>query len=70
MKTIELQSFGIKNLQLAEQPKASPAPEEVLVKIEAVSLNAVDLLTINGKLNPDMALPYVPVADGATAARR
>lgn len=52
-------------MQLTEKPKPSPAPEEVLVKLEAVSLNAVDLLTITGKLNPNMSLPYVPVADGA-----
>ncbi|MEH2299718.1 MAG: NAD(P)-dependent alcohol dehydrogenase [Nostoc sp.] len=65
MQVIELQKFGIKNLQLTEKPKPSPAPEQVLVKMEAVSLNSVDLLTIEGKLNPKMALPYVPVADGA-----
>lgn len=65
MNAIELQGFGIKHLQMIEKPKPSPALEQVLVKMEAVSLNAVDLLTINGKLNPNISLPYVPVADGA-----
>jgi NADPH:quinone reductase-like Zn-dependent oxidoreductase len=66
MKAIELRNgFGIENLQLTEQPKPQPAKEEVLVKIEAVSLNYVDLLIIKGLLNPNFLLPYIPVCDGA-----
>ncbi len=63
---VQLQDgFGIKNLQLSEQLKPSPAKGEVLVKLEAASLNYVDLLVIKGLLNPQMPLPYIPVADGA-----
>jgi NADPH:quinone reductase-like Zn-dependent oxidoreductase len=66
MKAIELRNgFGIENLQLTEQPKPQPAKEEVLVKIEAVSLNYVDLLVVKGLLNPNLSLPYIPVCDGA-----
>ncbi len=66
MKAIALQqSFGIENLQLIEQPQPSPTEDEVLVKLQAVSLNAVDLLVIKGALNPNLPLPFVPVADGA-----
>jgi NADPH:quinone reductase-like Zn-dependent oxidoreductase len=66
MKAIELRNgFGIENLQLTEQPKPDPAKEEVLVKIETVSLNYVDLLVIKGLLNPDLSLPYIPICDGA-----
>jgi NADPH:quinone reductase-like Zn-dependent oxidoreductase len=61
MKAIELSNgFGIENLQLTEKPKPQPTKEEVLVKIEAVSLNYVDLLVIKGLLNPDLSLPYIP----------
>jgi NADPH:quinone reductase-like Zn-dependent oxidoreductase len=66
MKAIKLSNgFGIENLQLTERPKPDPAKGEVLVKIEAVSLNYVDLLVIKGLLNPDLSLPYIPVCDGA-----
>jgi NADPH:quinone reductase-like Zn-dependent oxidoreductase len=66
MKAIKLRNgFGIENLQFVEQSKPKPAKEEVLVKIEAVSLNYVDLLVVKGLLNPDLSLPCIPVCDGA-----
>ncbi len=66
MKTIELYpDFGISNLKVSERVKPTPAPGEVLVKIEAVSLNYVDLLVVKGILNPKLSLPYIPVCDGA-----
>jgi NADPH:quinone reductase-like Zn-dependent oxidoreductase len=66
MRVIQLQDgFGIDRLQLIEQPKPVPRPGEVLVRLEAVSLNYVDLLVVRGQLNPNLSLPYVPVCDGA-----
>lgn len=66
MRTIQLQDgFGIDHLQLIEQPVPIPGATEVLVRLEAVSLNYVDLLVVRGQLNPNLPLPYVPVADGA-----
>jgi NADPH:quinone reductase-like Zn-dependent oxidoreductase len=66
MKTIQLiDNFGIDNLRIVEQPQPQPTEKQVLVKIEAVSLNYVDLLVIKGLLNPDLSLPYIPVCDGA-----
>ena len=65
MKTIQLVDFGINNLKIIEQSLPQPTAEQVLVKIEAVSLNYVDLLVIKGLLNPDISLPYIPITDGA-----
>ncbi|XGV94679.1 MAG: NAD(P)-dependent alcohol dehydrogenase [Leptolyngbya sp. BL-A-14] len=66
MNVIQLQDgFGINCLQQAEQAKPSPAAGEVLVKLEAASLNYVDLMVIKGLLNLKLPLPYIPVADGA-----
>jgi NADPH:quinone reductase-like Zn-dependent oxidoreductase len=66
MNVIQLQNgLGIDRLQQVEQAKPNPATGEVLVKLEAVSLNYVDLLVVKGLLNPNLPLPYIPVADGA-----
>ncbi len=66
MRIIQLrEGFGLNHLQIIEQPKPIPAPGEVLVRLEAVSLNYVDLLLIKGLINPNLSLPYVPVCDGA-----
>ena len=71
MKTIQLvNDFGINNLKLTEQSQPHPIEEQVLVKIEAVSLNYVDLLVIRGLLNPNLPLPYIPVCDGAGIVER
>ncbi|MDJ0690676.1 MAG: NAD(P)-dependent alcohol dehydrogenase [Xenococcaceae cyanobacterium MO_188.B32] len=66
MKTIQLvERLGIENLKIVEQTKPQPTPEQVVVKIEAVSLNYVDLLVVKGLLNSNLSLPYIPVCDGA-----
>ncbi|MBE9103199.1 zinc-dependent alcohol dehydrogenase family protein [Vacuolonema iberomarrocanum] len=66
MKAIALQDgFGINQLQFIELADPTPASHEVLVKLEAVSLNYVDLLVIKGLLDPNLALPYIPITDGA-----
>ena len=66
MKTIQLRdSFGIDRLQLLKQSQPTPTSKEVLVKLEAASLNYVDLLMVRGQLSPNLLLPYIPVADGA-----
>ena len=70
MKTIQLVDFGIDNLKITEQSYPQATDEQVLVKIEAVSLNYVDLLVIKGLLNSDISLPYIPITDGAGIVER
>ncbi len=65
MKTVELVDFGINNLKVTEQSPVEPTAEQILVRIEAVSLNYVDLLVIKGLLNSDLSLPYIPITDSA-----
>jgi NADPH:quinone reductase-like Zn-dependent oxidoreductase len=66
MKLFEIRdSFGLDRLLPAERPDPEPRPDEVLVRLRAVSLNYRDLLVIQGKYNPKMKLPRVPVSDGA-----
>ena len=70
MKTVQLTNFGIDNLELVEKSQPQPTAEQVLVKIEAVSLNYVDLLVIKGLLNPSLSLPYTPITDSAGVVER
>jgi NADPH:quinone reductase-like Zn-dependent oxidoreductase len=66
MKLFEIRdSFGLGNLKLAERPTPEPQPDEVLIRLHAASLNFRDLLVVQGKYNPRMKLPRVPLSDAA-----
>jgi len=65
MKAFELRGFSFDQLVPAERPVPEPGAGEVLVRLHAVSLNYSDLLVVQGKYNPRMKLPRVPVSDGA-----
>jgi len=66
MKLLELRdSFGLDHLLPAEHHVPEPGPCEVLLRIRAASLNFRDLLIVQGKYNPRMKLPRVPLSDGA-----
>jgi len=57
--------FGIDQIQTISTPVPKVGPQEILVKMQAVALNYLDLLIIQGDLNPDLTFPFIPVADGA-----
>jgi NADPH:quinone reductase-like Zn-dependent oxidoreductase len=64
MKVYEIRDrFGLDALKLVERPQPQPGPNEVLLKVRAVSLNYRDLLVVKGLYNPKMPLPRVPVSD-------
>lgn len=64
MQVWQLPAFGLENLRLARRPVPRPGPDEVLVKVAAVSLNYRDKLIINGGLLPvPPPMPFVPVSD-------
>ena len=56
---------GVDDLRWVEQPMPVPAAGEVLVRIQAASLNFPDLLIVQGKYQMKPALPFVPGAEFA-----
>lgn len=65
MRVWEVQSFDISGLAMADRPSPVPGPNEVLVDIEAVSLNFRDIAIVSGVYAPDQALPLIPASDAA-----
>ena len=65
MKAWRITSFGIDNLSLDELPKPQPGPGQVLVAVNAVSLNYRDLSMVKGTYNPKLKMPRIPCSDGA-----
>jgi NADPH:quinone reductase-like Zn-dependent oxidoreductase len=68
LKTIIDGGFGLDNLKTIETPSREPGPGEVLLRVEAVSLNRRDLLLVQGVYNSRQELPSVPCSDGAGVA--
>lgn len=65
MKQFEIREFGIDQLAFAECEKPTPGFGQVLVRMTAASLNYRDLMVVEGKYNPKLKRPMVPLSDGA-----
>ena len=59
------QEFGVDNLKLVECDIPQPGPGEILVRMEAASLNYRDLLMVTGNYTRNLPFPLVPLSDGA-----
>jgi len=65
MRAYEIQNkFGLESLVQVERPDPSAGPYQAVIKMRAASLNYRDLLTVEGKYNPRLRLPLVPLSDG------
>lgn len=65
MRAYQFDAFALERLRLSECPAPTPAPDEVLLDVRAISLNYRDLLLIEGLYNPKLRLPATPISDGA-----
>lgn len=65
MKAWELNGFGLQHLRLTDRPVPKPAANEVLVRVDAVSLNYRDKLIYDGIYNPNLRFPVVQGADAS-----
>jgi len=57
--------FGFDHLALEERAVPSCGPRQVLVRVHAVSLNARDVMVVQGAYNPRQRLPLVVCSDAA-----
>jgi NADPH:quinone reductase-like Zn-dependent oxidoreductase len=64
MQAIRLENYGIESLKLAEIPTPEIDENEVLVRTIAVSLQYLDLLTVENTVGLNIPLPFVPVSEG------
>ena len=65
MQAIQLNGFGLDQLQRVELDQPEAGPGEVLVKMGAASVNPRDYQIITGQFTPNVAFPLVPLSDGA-----
>jgi NADPH:quinone reductase-like Zn-dependent oxidoreductase len=65
MKALQQVAFGLESLALREIPTPVPAPNEVLVQIEAAALNYLDVALATGTYSKELPLPRIPTSDGA-----
>lgn len=65
MQQWQIPSFGIDSLALVERDSPAVGPGEVKIRVHAVSLNYRDLMVVQGRYNPKLAMPRVPCSDGA-----
>ena len=64
MRVWELPAFGLSQLRLREREGLRPGAHQLRVRIRAAALNYRDLLMIEGRYDPRMRLPLVPLSDG------
>ena len=65
MKAIQLSGFGLDQLQVVALDLPEAGPGEVLVKLEAASVNPRDYQIITGGFTPNVEFPLIPLSDGA-----
>ena len=58
------EKFGLDNLEKQDVPPPKPGPGEVLIRMNAASLNYRDLVTVNGGYGKTVQAPLIPCSDG------
>jgi NADPH:quinone reductase-like Zn-dependent oxidoreductase len=65
MKVIEIRyGFGVDSLRLMERPDPVPRPGQVVLKMQAFSINYRDLLVVNGVGRWKPSVGRIPLSDG------
>lgn len=64
MQAIQIENYGIENLKLTEVPTPEIGENDILVRTTAVSLQYLDLLTVENTVGLNIPLPFIPVSEG------
>ena len=65
MRAVEAGGFGLDKLRLVECPVPRPGAGEVLVWLNAATLNYRDVAILKGSYKPELKPPFVPGSDAA-----
>ena len=65
MKAYELNEFGIDHVRQVVMDEPTPGPGQVLVRLNAASINYRDFMICAGQFGVSSDLPIVPLSDGA-----
>jgi NADPH:quinone reductase-like Zn-dependent oxidoreductase len=65
MRAWQIARRGLGELAQVNLPEPLLGSKDVLVRVNAVSLNYRDLLVLTGEMLPDLLLPFVPASDAA-----
>ncbi|MBK5528921.1 NAD(P)-dependent alcohol dehydrogenase [Pseudomonas sp. TH08] len=65
MQRWEISAFGLDNLSLVQAARPTPKAGEILVKIEAVSLNYRDTQVVENGMTAALKFPFTPASDMA-----
>ncbi|WP_330565894.1 NAD(P)-dependent alcohol dehydrogenase [Pseudomonas yamanorum] len=65
MKRWEIPALGLHTLRLADVPRPTEKAVEVLVRVEAVSLNYRDGEVVDNGMGADLTFPFTPASDMA-----
>ena len=65
MRLFEINEFGVEQIKLVVKERPTAGIGEILVRIRAASINYRDLMVVNGRYNPRMKMPAIPLSDAA-----
>jgi NADPH:quinone reductase-like Zn-dependent oxidoreductase len=65
MRAWQLSGFGLHNLQEVDIERPKLGPHDVMVQLQAASINPRDCQIISGHFTPNVNFPLVPLSDGA-----
>jgi Periplasmic binding protein/Alcohol dehydrogenase GroES-like domain len=67
IQAVQVERFGVENLNVQELADPVPGPGEVLIATEAATINPADLAIVTGtaasRFPPEAVAPYIPVWD-------
>lgn len=65
-ESMEIKNFGLDNLKQVELEKPEITEDQILIKVNSVSLNYRDIAIVEGIYTPELLkFPFIPVSDAS-----